>query len=127
MGRKTKYSNELATRICANIAGGATYEDACRMEGIATSSYYCWLKKFPEFSQAVKKATVQFKRVHLSKIASADSWQASAWLLERRFPYEYGRRPPVEVMGKDGGPVQTEGIVHIYLPDNGRDPNIKKA
>ncbi len=89
------------------------------MAGVSESSYYSWLNKYPEFSEAIKKATIQFKRVHLSKIAADESWQASAWILERRFPDEYGKRP-VEVMGKDGGPMKIDEVVHIYLPDNGR-------
>ena len=28
----------------------------------------------------------------LEKIHQADSWQAAAWILERRFPEEFGRR-----------------------------------
>lgn len=120
MARKSKYSETLQQQICAYIASGATNEDACRLVGIAESSFYGWIKRYPEFSQSIKRATVQFKRTHLSKIASDESWQASAWLLERRFPDEYGRRAPVEVTGKDGGPVKLDEAVHFYLPDNGR-------
>ena len=47
------------------------------------------------------------------------SWQAAAWKLERRDPERWGRRR-VELTGADGAPLQGEGNVHIYLPDNGR-------
>ena len=44
--------------------------------------------------QAVKKAegtgaVVSLERIHAA--AAEGAWQAAAWLLERRFPHEYGR------------------------------------
>ena len=121
MARKTKLTDELSKKICAFIASGATNEDACKLTGIGESSFYDWIKRFPEFSEAVKKASVDFKRAHILKIAMDESWQSSAWLLERRFPEEYGKRIPLELTGKDGGPVEVDEKVHFYMPHNGRD------
>lgn len=49
---------------------------------------------FAEFSLAVRKALAEWELEQLEAIAEAGKkdWRASAWLLERRFPDEYG--PP---------------------------------
>lgn len=63
------------------------------------------------FLADLRKATADCKAGHLAVITRAaqrdGQWQASAWLLERRFPDEFGRRV-VEVTGADGGPIQVE-------------------
>ena len=42
-------------------------------------------------------------------------WRAAAFLLERRFPDDYGKRS--EVTGKDGGPVKVETKTqHVFQP-----------
>ena len=42
-------------------------------------------------------------------------WRAAAFLLERRFPEDYGKR--TEVTGKDGGPVKVDTKTqHVYQP-----------
>lgn len=51
---------------------------------------------FVAFAVATEKALASFEATHLRNIARAASsgperWQASAWLLERRFPELYGR------------------------------------
>ena len=44
-------------------------------------------------------------------------WRAAAFILERRFPDDYGKRS--EVTGKDGGPVKVEAKTktqHVFQP-----------
>ena len=44
-------------------------------------------------------------------------WRAAAFILERRFPDDYGRR--AELTGKAGGPVQVDTKVqtqHVFQP-----------
>ena len=42
-------------------------------------------------------------------------WRAAAFLLERRFPDDYGKRS--EITGKDGGPVKVEAKTqHVFQP-----------
>ena len=42
-------------------------------------------------------------------------WRAAAFLLERRFPDDYGKR--TEVTGKDGVPVKVEAKTdHVFTP-----------
>jgi hypothetical protein len=81
--------------------------------GISRSTLYDWLRRgervaeademgiaipdedfpFAEFTIAVQKALAEWESEQLQAIAEAGKtdWRASAWLLERRFPQEYGR------------------------------------
>ena len=68
-------------------------------------------RRFRDFWEAVQKAEGEMARNCLAAIVRAaqqrQHWTAAAWLLERRFPDAYGRRM-IEVVGKDGGPVEVE-------------------
>jgi hypothetical protein len=65
-----------------------------------------------EFREAVKKAEAVMAQAALAQIIRAaqmpQHWTAAAWLLERRWPSEYGRPARVEVTGRDGGPIPIE-------------------
>jgi transposase-like protein len=57
MGRPTKYKPKIAEQICALIeADTYTVAEICRMVKISRSTYFDWLNKFPDFSDAIKKA-----------------------------------------------------------------------
>lgn len=42
-------------------------------------------------------------------------WQALAWLLERKYPERYARRTVTELVGADGGPIQTQDVTPEVL------------
>jgi hypothetical protein len=46
---------------------------------------------------------------------------AEKWLAGKEMPKRYGDKVTQEVTGKDGGAIQTESRVQIYIPDNGRN------
>ncbi len=92
-GRPSKYSRSVMARISRFVRQGLTREAAASLSGIAVSTLYDWQRKFPEFYDAVKKAEAQLQASlvqHIEK-ASRKNWTAAAWLLERRFPEEWGR------------------------------------
>ena len=134
-GRKPKVTitPEITKVICEGIEAGMSKKAA--MDGIvAEPTFYTYMRigeddvnkgkdsDYAHFFKCVKEAERKFITRNLNVIqkATAESWSAAAWLLERRFPDEYGRNR-LEITGKDGEPVQTESAVKIYLPDNGRD------
>ena len=114
-GRYTKLTPELQQEFIAAIESGLTNKSACDYVGIDESTFYSWLniarkaeleaaengtkipkniKPFSEFSKSLKKAEARFKAYHCKNIKRAGdegAWQASAWLLERKFPEEYGK------------------------------------
>ena len=102
-GRPSKLTEELQAEICKYIEQGNTYDRACRLTGISDSIFYLWKAegeksesgKYFEFLEAVKKAADLFKAWNIGvimKAAQENTWQAAAWLLERKYPEEFGRR-----------------------------------
>lgn len=111
-GRPTDCTPEMIKTIAGYIAEGLTNQDACNLACIAEVTFYDWLKRaesgeepFAEFSKAVKKAQIQFKQTHVKNVGkkSKRNWQASAWLLERKFPDEWGSK--VQYRGDAENPV----------------------
>jgi hypothetical protein len=86
--------------------------------GVHPSTFYRWLKDGEEAKTGVKralydelkKAESQYKRCLLTTIKSAAEsraqyWTAAAWLLERKYPMEYGKMERKADDG-DNAPVQ---------------------
>ena len=141
-GRKTKLTQDVQDDICKGIRGGLTYEQAAILGGIHIATFHKWKALgdkatsgvYCDFIDALKKANVEARAVHLQRICMAafggqeleeisisekteidpatgeqvivgretkttkkktlPIWQASAWILERRFPTEFGRHIP---------------------------------
>ena len=100
-GRHTKLTPELQQLLCQAVAVGATDRLACQYAGISQESLYTWLEKgragtqpYAEFAEAFQKAKGRhaiLSRAKIEKAASDGTWQASAWIMERKYPEEYGR------------------------------------
>ena len=131
MARATRLTPQLIEEITLYVENGNSNLDACLLAGISESSFYQWLKvaekpdEYPQryarlclkFKEALNVALAKFKQYHVANIntASRTNWQASAWMLERKFALEFDRK--MEIVGKDGEALEP---VKIYLPDNGR-------
>lgn len=94
-GRKTKYTPETVGKIVQAIKLGATYKLACGYAGISHDTFYTWMSTKPEFSETIKEAegagAVELL-ARIKKEAAEGTWQAAAWILERRHPEDYGRQ-----------------------------------
>lgn len=57
MARPTKYKPNIAKKMCELIESDTyTVNEICKMVKIAPSTYYEWINKYTEFSDAIKKA-----------------------------------------------------------------------
>lgn len=57
VGRPTKYSKELAQKICARLAMGESMRTVCKDESLpAMSTLFKWLSEIKEFSEQYEKA-----------------------------------------------------------------------
>lgn len=112
IGRKTKYTPETVNEICKAIREGSTQNDAACLAGITTTTFHEWINTKPEFSEAVEKAHADFKRANVAAIRAAGvrpqkdgtlkgQWQANAWLLERKYPDEFGQRITIKIKPED--------------------------
>ena len=103
-----KYSKEIVKQICDHICNGSTQKDASYLSNIHIDTFHDWMNNKPEFSESIKKAHAKFKEQLITTVkkASSNSWQAAAWILERRYKEDYALR--VENTGKDGEPLQVQ-------------------
>ena len=57
MGRPTTYTQDLADRICAELAEGKSMRNVCKGEDMPSmSTVFKWLRERPDFSQQYTKA-----------------------------------------------------------------------
>ena len=80
---------------------GAQHKDIAAFVGVREETFSRWInhpktENQNQLCQALKKAEVQRKASLLALIYEAASkgktWQAAAWLLERQYPDEFGRK-----------------------------------
>jgi hypothetical protein len=99
-GRPTKYNENIAASICADIQYLLSEHGAAYKNGINPDTLYEWKKVHPEFSDQVKKAQAIAEEQLLAELqAGGKDWQRWAWLLERKFKAEYGIKQQLEHSG----------------------------
>jgi hypothetical protein len=93
-GRATLLNAQLQRKICGLLAQGHTVSAVCGAVGLGERTFYDWLEKRPHFSHAAMRAIGQSKIALLDKLRLSDDWRAQAFLLERRWPSEFGKVEP---------------------------------
>ena len=93
MGVPTKRTDATRTTILKALRHGATYKRAAEAAGIHRDTLHEWMRNDPDFSEMVDAAVAESALFHLRNIKehATDDWRASAWMMEHRFPHEYGR------------------------------------
>ena len=101
MGRPTLLTPERQADICKAIRAGNFMDTAAAYAGINPDTLRDWMRRgargeSPElidFSASVKRALSESEVTGIARIrsAAADSWQAEAWYMERRFRERWGR------------------------------------
>jgi hypothetical protein len=94
-------------RLNQAISVGAYIEDACVFAGISSRQFRRWrelaeqgVQPFAERWEEINKSESQSIVRNLFNIQNASNngtWQASAWLLERKYPEKYGRKETVNL------------------------------
>jgi hypothetical protein len=128
-------------RLNQAISVGAYIEDACVFAGISSRQFRRWrelaeqgIEPYAERWEEINKSESQSIVRNLFNIQNASNngtWQASAWLLERKYPEKYGRKETVnlesnnkqfdvELYWSDGNKF-VEGEVVSDMSDNKKD------
>lgn len=131
MAAPTKYSQEVVDAICAALETGAGPVASAKAGGITFQTYQDWNHNNIEFSERIKKARIdgeqRIRELGMQAIMKAGNgyvidgenirpqWQAWAWILERRFPDEYGRRERID------GKHEVDLTIKIVGDDTGAD------
>ena len=134
----TKLTPQIQNQICAYIAEGMNKSDTCAAVGIDRRTLYRWLKKgeakedeqYTNFYNAHQTALQSSYHQLIQRVLDGDtqvrteldadgnvlkiiktetrSWRSAAWLLEKRFPY---------LFGKTGQELSTSGQTPQPLPN----------
>jgi transposase len=94
VGRPTKRTPEIVGQILTGVARGWPVKVAAAKAGVGYSTVREWAVGNPEFAEALENAEGAAQAKYLGQIeeASAESWQAAAWILERRWSSSYAKR-----------------------------------
>lgn len=108
----TNYPEQIDLFLKA-VSLGMSTKAACEYANISENVFYDWQKKaerevaegkpnakHAEFLKRFKNAKAKFQMRHIARITQAaddGTWQASAWLLERRCPEEFAQRNNVNL------------------------------
>ncbi len=112
--KRSALKNTPAVRaaICKLIALGLSPNRAAGKVKVHHSTVAEWRKNDPQFDADVQNAEAAFIQKQIENVQAAankGSWQASAWLLERKFPSEFSQ-PQVQLH---------QGVVKVEFNDLG--------
>jgi transposase len=103
MGRPTKMTPEITKQIGDNIVIGLPYALVAEAPGITYKTFNIWLNKgetekywkYFQFCLYIQKRNADAAKALLERLnyaAEAGDSRIYMWILERRFPEEFGRR-----------------------------------
>ena len=107
-GRKSKLTEELTDVFCENIELGLSYNLSCQAAGISFQSFDNWMKagaagkekKLCDFYDKVRASEATCAKNCLQRIREAavrGNTTNDMWLLERRYPADYGRKENISM------------------------------
>ena len=100
--RKPKLTYRMVEQAVEMKSHGMSNADVCRGLGVSETAWYKWLKD-PDSKvkvalvEGIKKAEAEYKETLLQSIMATATreknpqWTAAAWLLERKYPDEFGK------------------------------------
>ena len=108
MGRPTKLTLDVQSRVCEAVRAGNYLDVAAEFGGIGGTTFHRWMARgakessgrYRDFRTAVEKAErdAEVALVATWRRQAKDNWQAAAALLERRYGRRWGRRQTIEAV-----------------------------
>ena len=123
--------DEDKQRICELVRLGCTPEKAAAHVGWSACQLHRLAEQDKAFGRSLREAERSFEVRNLLHLyhAGEKHWQAAAWLLERRYPDRYARRPPQVMTAKEVETCLTRftQIVLDHIPEPDRRRHIEAA
>ena len=117
-----KYSEERVEIVLESLRNGAPRKYAAEAAGVSASALADWMERVEGLRAKVEQAEGAFVDASIRGIQKAAidprNWQAHAWLLERRFPTEFGRQDRMKLEME-----QTLSQVRAAAEAEGLDPD----
>ena len=97
--KRTKYCAEIVDAICDGLVAGLSIKAVCGIVNISEQTYYNWMEKYPDFNEAVNSTRPAFEAqmLEIIKQQAHDDWRAAAWILDRRYPREWGAHKELDL------------------------------
>jgi len=73
------------------LSRGVSISDACKALGISRATYYRHRDADQIFKSQVERARVKIQLDLIRIIRESNNWRAAVWLLETRYPKDWGR------------------------------------
>jgi len=115
-GAPNKLTDDRHALIIECLRKGYSMEATAALAGVVKSTIYRWLRKAKEgdeyygpFLMAMQEASAQFEGEAIDAIVGAGkngTWQAYAWMMERKHPERWGKRNVTRHEGHEGGPIE---------------------
>ena len=81
MGRPSKYTPELAAKVCAAISSGKTMRNLCSTTDMpAASTVYLWLDAHPDFSEQYARARLEAADALVEEILEISDDGTNDWM-----------------------------------------------
>lgn len=126
-GPKPKIGPEEERKIYAILATGASIRDAADVLGIGRATINDHKRDTPKFRKGVDRAIASGKTRLIKKVGKAKPWQSAAWMLERKWGAEFGRRETIHQEHKVSGAISHEHRVQAAMGRLLSDPAAYQA
>lgn len=117
-GNKSKLTAAFIGSVQKLAAQGLNQRQIATILNVGVSTISIWKSKKggleAKFQNALQKGEAEGIRRRLARIEKAGikgSWQADAWLLERRNPDQFGRNDRMRVSDVDGNPIAGTTVI----------------
>ena len=127
VGRPRALDTMKKENFLAFISAGGSRKKAAQYVGVGVTTIANEAKRDEEFAKRLELAEASCYMHHLQIVAKAgqEDWRASAFILERKFPEEFGKRTDVNVGGQPNNPVEIRPQINEYLVHTRED--VKRA
>lgn len=95
-----KYTQKTVNIVLRAISKGLSQKDAAALAGISEDTLSRWKKEKVDFADKIRQKEITFKQKNIDvirKTGEDKSWQAAAWLLERKYPEEFSLKQELRV------------------------------
>jgi hypothetical protein len=93
-GSKEKNNDILKGKLTYYLSKGLSLDDACKLTNLEKKKLDI-LREDPKFEDFIQQSLLKNKEECLDAIieaAKSGYWQAGAWILERKYPDEFGKK-----------------------------------
>ena len=119
-GRPRLIGDDERQKVLAVLGVGGSVSDAAGIIGVSVDTLQREMVRNRDFAAGVKRASKIGKLKLIQKVGSSADWKAAAWMLERKWGREWGKRDKVDVTS--GGQSLTFVLKTVEADSDNVDP-----